>query len=398
MQCRILFHHEDEDHFDWCKLDETSGEVIESGVSNFDELTTVCAENTSTLVFIPQQNILLTSPVLPPKANNQQLNAIAFSIEEFMAEDIEDCFFAVLTQQDDHSVPVAVINREEMDGWMQLLSSNHIHARFVLPQIYLCPWSTDDDLLATICPVEEGFLIRTGKHDGFFCRQAILPEMITLLEKNKSSTKSRIVIYGGDVLADFKSTDIVFEQQSAINLLSQPVELLSCINLKQKDYQSSHQWLGVVKKWRWPLTAMALLLVLLAAGTLLDGWKKEQHYMDLINQQKAVINQYLPDLKVGNQPKKQLIKVLADSRGGEGQVGFLDLLHEYSNLKAGLSGIKTQKILYQKSSLVVNLEAGDLNSMESFRSKLEKSSFPAQIDNVSISPDKTTGRLVMRSQ
>ncbi len=398
MQCRIQFYHEDADQFDWCKLDETSGEIIESGNSNFDELANVCAESTSTLVFIPQQNILLASPVLPPKASKQQLNAIAFSIEELMAEDIEDCFFAVLTQQDDHSVPVAVINREVMDGWMQLLSSNHIQTRFVLPQIYLCPWSTDDDLLATVCPVEGGFLIRTGKHDGLFCRQAILSEMITLLEKNKSSTKSRIVIYGDDVLADFKSTDIVFEQQGAINLLTRPVELLSCINLKQKDYQSSQQWLGLTKKWRWPLVAMALLTVLLAAGMLLDGWKKEQLYMDLINQQKAVINQHLPDLKVGNQPKKQLIKVLAGSRGSEGQVGFLDLLHEYSNLKTGLIGIKTQKILYQQSSLVVNLEAGDLNSMESFRSKLEKSNFPAQIDNVNISPDKTTGRLVMRSQ
>ena len=398
MQCRIQFYHEDADQFDWCKLDEASGEIIESGNSNFDELANVCAESTSTLVFIPQQNILLASPVLPPKASKQQLNAIAFSIEELMAEDIEDCFFAVLTQQDDHSVPVAVINREVMDGWMQLLSSNHIHARFVLPQVYLCPWSTDDDLLATVCPVEGGFLIRTGKHDGLFCRQAILSEMITLLEKNKSSTRSRIVIYGDDVLADFKSTDIVFEQQGAINLLTRPVELLSCINLKQKDYQSSQQWLGLTKKWRWPLVAMALLIVLLAAGMLLDGWKKEQLYMDLINQQKAVINQHLPDLKVGNQPKKQLIKVLAGSRGSEGQVGFLDLLHEYSNLKTGLIGIKTQKILYQQSSLVVNLEAGDLNSMESFRSKLEKSNFPAQIDNVNISPDKTTGRLVMRSQ
>jgi len=398
MHCRIQFHHDDEDQFDWCKLDEVSGEVIKSGTSSFDELTTVCAESSKTLVFIPQQNILLASPVLPPKASNQQLNAIAFSIEELMAEDIEDCFFAVLAQQDDHSVPVAVINREAMDGWMQLLTSNHIHAGFVLPQIYLCPWSTDDDLLATICPVEEGFLIRTGKHDGMFCQHAILSKMVTLLEKNKSSTKSRIVIYGEDVLADFKSTDIVFEQQSAIDILSQPVELQSCINLKQKDYQTSHQWLGVVKKWRWPMIAMTLLAVLLAAGTLLDGWKKEQHYMDLVNQQKAVINQYLPGLTVGNQPKKQLIKVLADSRGSEGQVSFLDLLHEYSNLKTGLSGIKTQKILYQQSRLVVNLEAGDLNSMETFRSKLEKSRFPAQIENVNINPDKTTGRLVMRSQ
>ncbi|MBT4076811.1 MAG: hypothetical protein HOE78_09500, partial [Gammaproteobacteria bacterium] len=84
--------------------------------------------------------------------------------------------------------------------------------------------------------------------------------------------------------------------------------------------------------------------------------------------------------------------------GGEGNVGFLDLLHEYSKLKAEFREIKTLKIQYQKSSLVVSLETGDLNLMESFRDRLGKSQFPAQIENVNINPDKTTGRLVMRGQ
>ena len=77
---------------------------------------------------------------------------------------------------------------------------------------------------------------------------------------------------------------------------------------------------------------------------------------------------------------------------------FIDLLHEYSRLKKDFIGIVSNKILYQQSALVVNLQSRDLKTMESFRSKLESSRFPARIENVNINPEKTTGRLVMREQ
>jgi len=398
MQCRIQFHPDHIDRFEWCKLDETSGELIESGVSGSDELSSVCADNSQVLVFIPQQDILLTSPVLPPKASKQQLNAIAFNIEELLAEDIEDCFFAALAQTPDHAVPVAVINRDEMDEWMKLLSSIHVNARYVLPQIYLCPWLADDDLLASVCPVDEGYLIRTGKHDGLFCQKTILHQMLTLLEKNKSSDQNRVIIFGDDTLTDLEFSKLVIDHQESINLLAQTIDIPSCINLKQKDYQSSHQWVGLFKSWRWTMATLFLLVVVFSAGLLLDGLKKERLYTDILSQQHALMNKYLPGFEVGNQPKKQLIKVLSESRGGEGRVSFLDLLHEYSSLKTEFSAIKTLKIQYQKFNLVVSLEASDLNSMESFRDRLGKSSYPAQIENVNINPDKTTGRLVMRGQ
>lgn len=396
MECRILFHDSDLRNFDWCKLDDASGKIIDSGTSSADELTGVCSDSAKTLVFFPQQDILITSPQLPPKASKQQLNSIAYTVEELLAEDIDDCFFAISAQQADHSVPVAVINREVMDNWMQLLSRKHINARLILPSIYLCPWSDADDLLATICPVEGGYLVRTGQHEGLFCQQAILSQVVALLEKNKSAVQSRIVMYGEGILNDFEAADLLLEQKESIKLLARSFDTKSCINLKQKNYQSSHQWLGLLKRWRWPMAAMLILVLVVIASNLLDGWQKEQIYNDIISQQKTLLNQHLPDLVAGDQPKTQLIKVLADSQGSDGQTGFLDLLHEYSRLKAGFNAVITNKIVYQQSSLIVNLETKDLNSLESFRAGLEKSSFQAQIENVNINPDKTTGRLVMR--
>jgi len=143
------------------------------------------------------------------------------------------------------------------------------------------------------------------------------------------------------------------------------------------------------------MVAMLLLALVFISSSLLDVWKKQQLADDLLHQQQALITEFLPDVVVDSQPKKQLIKALSNTHGQAGKANFIDYLHEYSSLKAGFSKVITNKIQYQKSRLVVNVEAADLKSLESFRGQLEKSRFKVQIENVNINPDKTTGRLVM---
>jgi len=395
MEYRIQFVDSNLQRVDWCKLDSSSGEVIESGSSDADKLSEICSGPTKTIVFLPQQNILLSTPLLPPKANKQQINSIAFTIEDYLAVDIDDCFFAVLKQQADHTVPVAVINVDIMDKLIELLTHHHITASLILPQIYLCPWSDDKTLLATICPVQDGFLIRTGQHEGIFCHQGILSQTVSILEKNKSASQSKLIIYSDNLPDDFDAGKVDVEQQAAIKLLAQSVDVQSCINLKQKNYETSHLWMEGFKKWQWPMAALVLLVTVFFAGNILNNFQKEKIYGGLIDQQKALLKQHLPNIVVNNDPKRQLIELLADNQSG-GQVGFLDLLHEYSRLKKGYEAVSSEKIIYQQSSLVINLETSDLNSMESFRVRLESSNYSVDIENVNINPDKTTGRLVMR--
>ena len=72
------------------------------------------------------------------------------------------------------------------------------------------------------------------------------------------------------------------------------------------------------------------------------------------------------------------------------------MLHEFSVLISGFDDIKTSRIQYQQSQLLVNLQSKNLTSLESLRNRLAQSEFDAQIDNVNISPQQTTGRLVLQ--
>ena len=397
MQCRILFHDRELQRFDWCKIDPASEQDDECGTADSDQLAEICAQSAQTIVFLPQQDILLANPQLPPRASKQQLAAIAYTLEESLASDIDDCFFALLPQQADQTVPVAVIERDIMESVIALLNRQHINARLILPAACLCPWREDDELLATLCQVEGGLLLRHGVHHGLFCQPSVLAPVLQQLTKSVDASRKRVDIYGEGIVPELDDSEIFsVNRLSAIKLLAQPLDSANCINLKQKDFLSSRQWSGLIKRWRWPLTALLLLGLVSLAAVMVDSWHKQQQLDQLVQRQKTLLAQHVPGQAISDRPKDQLVKLLSQSRGGQGQAGFIDFLYEFSRLKAGFDQINIDKIVYQKDQLIVNLEAADLNSMEAFRAKLESARYPGTIDNVSINPDKTTGRLVMK--
>lgn len=393
---RILFHDSSFQRFDWCRFD-TESEDIQTGHAEVEQLSRIFPPGVTVSVYIPQQMVLLTSVQMPPRANKQQLNAISYAIEDQLAEDIENCFFAVLPQQDDGSVPVAVIDQHKMDELSALLTEHHLVVRYILPQLYLCPWSQELSVIATVCPLREGFLIRTAEHAGLYCDAAVLAQVLTLISRQSDQKEQQIICYGSvPESLDIAQVEIKFQQQS--ELITQDVAEVECLNLKQKQYQSSHQWVSILHRWKWPVIALSLLMLIYISDAVIDLWQQQASLNSLLQQQNALLEKRLPDLADSDNPRLALTRYLADHRGGTEQGGFLDQLHEFVRLKEGIPQLKTGKIQFQKSSLVVDLESKDLKSLESLRAKLAQSSFQARIDNVNINPAQTTGRLIMEAR
>ncbi len=396
MSCRIQFLDGDLTRFQWRRVDVAGKQ--ESGEADSGELKQVCAKAGPVSVFLPQQDILLTRAMLPPRASKQQLNAIAFAIEEQLADDIDDDFFAVLPQQADHSVPVAVISRDIMDRLTALLGEQHVQSRHVLPQVYLCPISHEDDWLASVCALEDGYLVRYGQHAGFYCSPAALGKALALLRARFPQNPGRVDFYGDDAPPELQHGGLQCQQFSRLDPLAGEIEFATCINLKQKEYQSSNAWLGLIKSWRWPLLAVMLLLAVFGANTLVGYWRMDAELRDLVGQQQQLLKTHLPEVTPGAHPKDQLVKALAANRSPDQDAGFLNLLHEYAELNSSVRGLTTSKILFQQSRLVVNVESQDLRSLDALREKLASSRFPASVENVNIKPEQTTARVILGAE
>jgi len=393
MACRIRFVDSELTRFHWLRT--LANADVESGEADSGELRNICAKAGPLTVFLPQQAILLTQAMLPPRASKQQLNAIAFAIEEQLADDIDDDFFALMPQQPDGSVPVAVLARDLMDRLSAVLTEQHVQTRHVVPEGYLCPQSTDEDWLASVCPVADGYLVRYGAHAGFYCGETLLPQSLHLLKSKAPEARVRVDFYAEDLPAELEQGSLECRQLSRIELLAAPLELSACINLKQKEYQSNHAWLGVIRTWRWPIAAAAMLALVYLGSGALDIWRMEKQYQELIAQQQGVLKAHVADITPGSRPRDQLVKLLSSNRSLDQQAGFLDLLHEYTQLKEGLQTISTSKILFQQSRLVVSVESRELKGLDELREKLAKSTYSASVDNVNIKPDETTARVIL---
>ncbi len=395
MLCRINFHDRKLESFDWVKLDDGGTGVIDAGSSASDQLRQVCGGAGSVLVFLPQQDIHLTAAQLPPKASKQQLNAIDFAIEDHLADDIDDCFCAITNQQEDGRVPVAVIEREIMDDCVQLLAEQNINAREILAPVYLCPWSDEAGFLTSVSEYNGGYLLRYGEHAGLYCDATVLAQLLSLLHKQNPAA-TRVDFYAETVADELLALGLEIYQHPPQDLLAANLDSKQSINLKQKEYQSAHVVLESIKRWKWPMLMAAMLLLLVLASSGLGLWTKSREYADLIGQQQALLKRYLPELEVSSRPRQQLIRQLAANQQGQGQTRFLDMLHEYANLISAFPDIKTSRLQYQQATLSASLESKNLKSLESLRSRLAESPFDAQIENVNISPQQTTGRLLLR--
>ncbi len=393
---RILFHDSRLQRFDWCRFDSESEEV-QIGHAEIEQLGGLFPSGTPVTVFIPQQMIFQTFAQMPPKANKQQLNAISYAIEDRLAEDIENCFFAISPQQEDGKVPVAVINQQKMDEISALMAEYHIQVRKVLPQMYLCPWPDDLAVIATVCSNRDGFLVRTSVHEGLYCESSVLPQILKLISRQSEQKDQKVICYG-NVPEQLEIASVEIISQSQLNLLTQDIDESTCLNFKQKQHQSAYQWISILHQWKWPALSLSLLLIIFISNAVIDLWQQKRLLNSLVQQQNALLEQYLPELAGSDNPRLALTKYLTDHQGGSEQAGFVDQLYEFVRLKEGLIPLKTGKIQFQKSSLIVGLESKDLKSLESLRAKLGQSSFKARIDNVNINPEKTTGRLIMEER
>ncbi len=117
------------------------------------------------VVFLPGEEILLTR-ANPPTRNRRKLaEAIPNTLEEELAEDVEELHFALGRDPGDGHIPVAVIKREQMGLWLERLATADLQPRALIPETLCVPM--DNPRTWSILVKERTTLVRTGAVAGF---------------------------------------------------------------------------------------------------------------------------------------------------------------------------------------------------------------------------------------
>ena len=87
------------------------------------------------IVLVPGTEVLTTTVDIPVRGTKLQA-ALPYALEEYLAEDIDKLHFAAGTRRSSGRVPVSVVSREKLAGWLSHLAAAGIRPASVVAENY----------------------------------------------------------------------------------------------------------------------------------------------------------------------------------------------------------------------------------------------------------------------
>lgn len=322
------------------------------------------------VVLVPGEDVALQEARVPGGRNRQRLmRTIPFALEEQLASDVEDLHFAHGKALGDDRYPVAVVERQQMDAWANLLRDAGISAHQWVPETLALPrgeagWSLLSDA--------ERVLVRSGEFSGFACDMDNLGVMISLLAGG-DRLPERACVYGADAV-QLIGVDVELDTSKLqqLDILARGWSQGPVIDLLQGAYSRREEWGRLLRPWK----ATAALLL---AGALLAGGSASVNYYRLTQLQRqlaadieALYKQTFPDARRIVNPRAQMEQQLSQlqRRAGGGSADFLGMFAETASVVRSAQGISVQGASYRDGRLDLDLQADNLQLLDSLKQAL----------------------------
>ncbi|MCP4488624.1 MAG: hypothetical protein GY820_15120 [Gammaproteobacteria bacterium] len=392
----LLLHFRDTglDEFGWALAGVPEASSLDWKSGNVSQLGVLLSQHALPVVFIlPQQAVYFTRFEIPEKASRQVLASIEYQIEDQLAQDTELQHYSI-GKQKDGKVPIVVVEQSIMQACKSLQQKYGIRVVQIIPELFLYPWSGEEGVVNII---ENGdyLIIRYGLYRGLTCQRELLKPMLVMV--NRECPIKTVDYYLSDE-AGFEGLKVdkyesAFKPDTVTEFDPHSTDI---INLQQRQYQASSNWIKIFQVWR---GIAVLLVLLLGAGLFTRVMALQQMENDLneirVEQYELVKGHLAPDARPSDNLKKDIIKLLQQDNGGAQQLDFLGLLLEFSQAMAQYPSVQIIKIGYQKQRLSVDISSGELNDVEALHAALNARGLSTQLERLNIKPEIVSGQFVI---
>jgi general secretion pathway protein L len=257
----------------WAVFDG-DGRLVSQAVGGPLEQAAEAARGRRLLVLVPALEIIGAEASLPNASPARLRKMLPFSLEDTLAEDIDDLFFAIGPRRGD-KVRAAIVSRARLEGWLAALGGAGLTPQGVYSEAEGVPATP-----ATLTLVIEGERVygRASDRPPFVFEGLPLDAILDTLDASSSEADAPVghaVIYldgrGQEVYeqdlralpARIASTDVKLMADGAWYRLASTLAREPGINLLQGAYAPKSNWAGLLRPWR--LAASLLLAAVLLA-------------------------------------------------------------------------------------------------------------------------------------
>jgi len=371
-----------DDQFEWLAVNTKGRPLSGVGRGTGEELAIIC-QNKEVVLLVPGTDVLLTNVTIPTRNATGITRALPYAVEEQLAEDVDSLHFARGVQDAEGAMPVAVIRRQCLDQYLDLLSSLGIKPVSAHAAPLLLPWEAG---AWTILIEGDKALLRYGSDQGLELDADGLPFIVgRLLKEYTGDGIPKLKIwYGGDTAPDTNQlemtgcdVDLIAVPETGMAMMASTLAVSSGLDLLQGEYrQQDSAPLTTFKPWRMAATFLVLACFIQLGGTGYSHWQLTAEDKRLAQEIETIYRDAFPDAGkiIRGSERQQADRKLAALRlqSGRGSDRFLALLHISGEELHKEKGLRLEGLNYQAGTLNLRLKGSDLSQFEVFKQKLQQ--------------------------
>jgi len=307
---------------------------------------------------------------------------VPFSLEDELAEDIEECHFA-LGSAGEGTVQVAVVNQVLLRSICQLAQEHGI----AFESFKTCPMP---ESMAYWVPMNDQSTV------------LLTPDHAVVLDKRQVDTVQGVLAELPCRVAPLIDSVGVWPELSGFeadkSFFTSPLLQVDGIDLMQGEFRKGIAWGSIWRAWRMPAIAAMLLVVALIAQSWWQVSLLEARNVEYRVAIEDAYRQAFPKSRVVN-PRRQMESRLSNLNGAGGSTGsnMLSLMTVLSQ-EPQAAGLQISAINYESraSELRIDILADNFQQVERLRSALKARGVEAELQNSSASGNKVRAKLSLK--
>lgn len=321
--------------------------------------------NQPVILLIPTADVLLTRTLLVTSNNRQLKQALPYALEESLVGEVEDQHF-VWQADHDGMLAVAVIDRDRLKAWMQMLKQQKLRTKAILPDIFALPWV---DSMPTVWQKEGQAWVRTGAYSGFSCPALSLPLLVdSLFEAEDLAPKLQLYT---DQPADWQQRLTVIPEPQPNRLLQSSLQAGMALNLLN-GYQDESMS-NFNRNWRrWKVAASLAFFCVAVWGGIqgMDIWRTAQQLKLAEQQNLSLFQEVFPEIKdiqpdaIRSRVKSELTRLAGANSPKTDKISLLPYLTMVGKVFQQEQGLKVTEVRARDGRLSVVFETPDLKAIE----------------------------------
>ena len=378
---------------------------ITLGQGSIDDLTPI-ARGKKVTVLIDAHFTTLESVTVPSKNRNKQMQAIPFAMEDYLAEDIDDTYFALGKSEADNKVPVIAIKRSLLEDTLEIFNKQNIHLDALTADSVALP---GDKNKWCVLIDDDSALIKTGDSQAHSCDRDNLAVILqALLEQSQHKPESITYYYQAqdtDAELMLDSIEMTIEkhtyQNNALEIFVQHLSNVQSLNLLQGEFspkrQTDNTWLN---PWKAVAAVASLWIILYLTHTSILSSQLEKQNIELSHKIETEFKRAVPDARKMTNMRKRVERRLGDLKAGgnSSNSSFLNILSKAAPILSSNKKIEIKAAVFRNNYIDVDLSAKTLQDIEQIKSKLSTVNGINTVLSTTVEKDKVIGRLRLEAR